>query len=592
MTVEAEESAFEDDLSLPRSGTSSYSSIHRKENFHELRKYKSSGRSYYIAKEIYLTEKTYVKDLEVITVSFRNAVEKDNTLSERSMKLLFDNIDPLYDFHCSLLAELEERIHNWENGSITESSRDSVQKIGDIMHRNMRQMKMYARYILKHQDIILALEAETKRSKKFEEVYKEFELSKVCYLSLNSFFLKPVQRFFYYKNMLSKLSKEYSHDHPDAIDTKVAYEEITEACKQIETTTANLENLHKVVELQRDLVGVEDLVHPQRVFIREGCLHKICRKGPQPRMFFLFSDLLLFTSQGVTATSQFRARAQIPLRLLKVEEGGVELHGLYSFTLSGGSDTTPFVVAANSPEEKYKWMEDIQNSINRELKKSKCGVCHSNKSEFMLYVGQENSNMCMNCNADMERLAAKPPNERLEYWQSIHPPPPVLKRSTADADSDDEGSYSLQEYYSSLDRRHAHARTISTRRVCWHRNASISMKEYTLSLQNCISGELLRKYKNTSKWQKLWVVFTNFCLYFFKNYEEETPVASLPLIGYTISKATENEDEYVFKLQFKTHTYQFRALTEYSFERWCEVLSLAMKNNSLKPTRRMPAGLS
>lgn len=36
---------------------------------------------------------------------------------------------------------------------------------------------------------------------------------------------------------------------------------------------------------------------------------------------------------------------------------------------------------------------------------------------------------------------------------------------------------------SSLDKRHAHTHTMSTRRVCWHRNTSISMTEHSLSVR-------------------------------------------------------------------------------------------------------------
>ena len=36
---------------------------------------------------------------------------------------------------------------------------------------------------------------------------------------------------------------------------------------------------------------------------------------------------------------------------------------------------------------------------------------------------------------------------------------------------------------SSLDKRHAHTHTMSTRRVCWHRNTSISMIEHSLSVR-------------------------------------------------------------------------------------------------------------
>ena len=38
-------------------------------------------------------------------------------------------------------------------------------------------------------------------------------------------------------------------------------------------------------------------------------------------------------------------------------------------------------------------------------------------------------------------------------------------------------------------------------------------------LQNQLSGYLLRKFKNSNGWQKLWVVFTNFCLFFYKTFQ-------------------------------------------------------------------------
>jgi len=294
-------------------------------------------------------------------------------------------------------------------------------------------------------------------------------------------------------------------------------------------------------------------------------------------MFFLLSDILLYTSQGLTPTNQFRARAQCPLRITKVEDGGVELHGLYAFTVSGQHRS--FVVAASSPEEKSKWMEDLTHAIESATKESNCPNCEVNKTELMLYVGQDTAYLCDTCTDEVKQLETMPPDSRLAHWQARFPPPPTIKKTTADLDSDDEAGEYPADNFSSLDRRHASAKTISTRRVCWHRNTSISMSEYIISIQNSISGELLRRYKNTSKWQKLWVVFTNFCMFFFKSHEDEAPLASLPLIGYSISKPSESEchDEFAFKLQFKTHVYFFKTENEYTYERWTEVISSATK---------------
>lgn len=37
----------------------------------------------------------------------------------------------------------------------------------------------------------------------------------------------------------------------------------------------------------------------------------------------------------------------------------------------------------------------------------------------------------------------------------------------------------------SLDKRHACSRTMSTRRVCWHRNTSVSTVEYSIAVRVC-----------------------------------------------------------------------------------------------------------
>ena len=54
------------------------------------------------------------------------------------------------------------------------------------------------------------------------------------------------------------------------------------------------ENFVKLVELQRDLVGIDNVVCLNREFIREGCLQKLSRKGFQQRMFFLVSNFFYY----------------------------------------------------------------------------------------------------------------------------------------------------------------------------------------------------------------------------------------------------------------------------------------------------------
>uniref|UniRef100_A0A7N9AZ83 FERM, ARHGEF and pleckstrin domain-containing protein 2 n=1 Tax=Mastacembelus armatus TaxID=205130 RepID=A0A7N9AZ83_9TELE len=479
-----------------------------------------TDKAYFIAKEILTTERTYLKDLEVITVWFRSAVIKDNAMPEGLMTLLFSNIDPIYEFHRGFLKELDQRLALWEGRSNAHVKGD-YQRIGDVMLRNMCALKEFTSYLQKHDEVLTELEKATKRLKKLETVYKEFELQKVCYLPLNTFLLKPIQRLMHYKLILERLCKHYSPAHRDHDDCKEALKEVAEIATQLQSSLIRLENFQKLTELQRDLIGIENLTAPGREFIREGCLFKLTKKGLQQRMFFLFSDMLLYTSKGVTATNQFKVHGQLPLYGMIIEESENEWSVPHCFTIYSAQRT--IVVAASSKVEMGKWIEDLNMAIDL-AKKS-----------------QEKS------------------------------------RSSDEVSLEQESEDDMNSSRTSLEKQ-THHRANTTMHVCWHRNTSVSMSDHSLAVENQLSGYLLRKFKNSNGWQKLWVVFTNFCLFFYKTHQDDFPLASLPLLGYTVSTPEESDSihkEYVFKLQFKSHVYFFRAESEYTFERWMEVIKSA-----------------
>ena len=120
------------------------------------------------------------------------------------------------------------------------------------------------------------------------------------------------------------------------------------------------------------------------------------------------------------------------------------------------------------------------------------------------------------------------------------------------------------------DSRPSGQRSNSSVHVCWHRATSVAIMDHQRALENQLSGYLLRKFKNSNGWQKLWVVFTNFCLYFYKTFQDDFPLASLPLLGYSVDVPCQGDDiskDYVFKLQFKNHVYFFRAESQFTFDR-------------------------
>ena len=78
----------------------------------------------------------------------------------------------------------------------------------------------FTSYFQRHDEVLTELEKATKRFKKLETVYKEFELQKVCYLPLNAFLLKPIQRLVHYRLLLSRLCGHYDPGHHDYADCR------------------------------------------------------------------------------------------------------------------------------------------------------------------------------------------------------------------------------------------------------------------------------------------------------------------------------------------------------------------------------------
>ncbi|XP_001142635.2 FERM, ARHGEF and pleckstrin domain-containing protein 1 isoform X1 [Pan troglodytes] len=495
-----------------------------------------TDKAYFIAKEVSITERTYLKDLEVITSWFQSTVSKEDAMPEALKSLIFPNFEPLHKFHTNFLKEIEQRLALWE-GRSNAQIRD-YQRIGDVMLKNIQGMKHLAAHLWKHSEALEALENGIKSSRRLENFCRDFELQKVCYLPLNTFLLRPLHRLMHYKQVLERLCKHHPPSHADFRDCRAALAEITEMVAQLHGTMIKMENFQKLHELKKDLIGIDNLVVPGREFIRLGSLSKLSGKGLQQRMFFLFNDVLLYTSRGLTASNQFKVHGQLPLYGMTIEDSEDEWGVPHCLTLRGQRQS--IIVAASSRSEMEKWVEDIQMAIDLAEKSS------SPAPEF---------------------LASSPPDNKSPD-----------EATAADQESEDDLSASR----TSLERQAPH-RGNTMVHVCWHRNTSVSMVDFSIAVENQLSGNLLRKFKNSNGWQKLWVVFTNFCLFFYKSHQDNHPLASLPLLGYSLTIPSESENiqkDYVFKLHFKSHVYYFRAESEYTFERWMEVIRSATSSAS------------
>uniref|UniRef100_A0AAR2J639 FERM, ARHGEF and pleckstrin domain-containing protein 1 n=1 Tax=Pygocentrus nattereri TaxID=42514 RepID=A0AAR2J639_PYGNA len=478
-------------------------------------------------------------DLETDGASYQYVLDKEESTPESLQNLLKSSFEPLHSYHLDFLKELEQRLALWEGRSNAHIKGD-YQRIGDVMLKNTQGLKALTAQLQKHSECVSELEKACRASRRLENVCRDFELQKVCYVPLNVFILRPLHRLLHYKQILERLCKHYPATHPDFRDCRAALADVSELEALLHSSMLKTDNYQRLLELQKDLIGVDNLATPTREFIRLGCLSKLSGKGLQQRMFFLFSDVLLYTSRGITSSNQFKVHGQLPLRGMTIRESEEEWGVPHCFTLV--TQRQSVVVAASSVSEMEKWMEDLKMAVDL--------AEDSNGPSASLLT---NSN------------DVKSPGE----WAS-----------EVESEDDLGGSRTSLERHGNSS---AHHRGNTTVHVCWHRNTSVSMLDFSIATENQLSGNLLRKFKNSNGWQKLWVVFTNFSLFFYKTHQDEYPLASLPLLGYSVTVPAESENihkDYVFKLHFKSHIYYFRSESEYSFERWMEVIRSATISSS------------
>ncbi|GIY18782.1 FERM, ARHGEF and pleckstrin domain-containing protein 2 [Caerostris extrusa] len=230
-------------------------------------------------------------------------------------------------------------------------------------------------------------------------------------------------------------------------------------------------------------------------------------------MFFLFSDVILYTVRVHDGQLRFKVQGKLPTPGLKVEETQ-PMHGInHCFSLCASQKH--IVIGAPSAQEHTKWLQDLHRC-------TKGRPPHNSSSHSLNEESYESSD-----EIEDEKVGSHHVNT------SVH--------------------------------------------ICWHRNISISCNDLLVSMKHSLSGYLLRKFKNSSGWQKVWVVLANLCLFFYRSYLDESPLASLPLAGYKIMHTVNGDlvsGDCIFKLVFKNHEYFFTVENKHIFERWMEAISM------------------
>ncbi|XP_037837000.1 rho guanine nucleotide exchange factor 39 isoform X3 [Kryptolebias marmoratus] len=263
------------------------------------------------ARELVQTEQRYCQQLELVTTFFVEILKAKGTLKQDIREGIFSSIKDIHSANQSLLVHLE-------NGYLVKG-----------LEQFCSHLHFYNKYVDNIYNAKKVLEIQLKRNKAFrrfkklQEARPEFNNQK-----LEDLLRMPIQRIKQYEHFLQDLAGNTSPESPE-------FEQLS-----------------------------------SRWYIREGWLKIVPPKGTEakPRMFFLFSDMLLqakrLSSLHPTSGDKFSGQHAYPLQDAAVEK-------VFGHTRSQGgllSLTFPrakLLLMSNNQQDLNDWYQCLSSAIRK-----------------------------------------------------------------------------------------------------------------------------------------------------------------------------------------------------------------------------------
>ncbi|XP_052802295.1 rho guanine nucleotide exchange factor 39-like isoform X2 [Mya arenaria] len=233
-------------------------------------------------------------------------------------------------------------------------------------------LKLYSMYANNHQQASNTLQENLQKNEKFATfVAEQEERPEVNGLKLGALLITPVQRIPRYKLLLEDLLENTSPEHHDYLHLKEAAKQVGEIALHINEHVRQHENFQKMLLIQNSFdSSAPKILAPGREYLKEGKLNKISRRGgkSQERMFFLFSDLMLYGKPKLldSGSSSYSCCCLLPLRHCSVERvlGTVQsADGGGMFRINCKDES--LLLYCLDPEEAKVWVETIEAAIRK-----------------------------------------------------------------------------------------------------------------------------------------------------------------------------------------------------------------------------------
>lgn len=220
-----------------------------------------------VAFEILETEKTYVKNLEIVNRVFLQplrqlSVASDPLITPEDLSKIFANLEIILSVHAQLLASLQDRMSKWSRS----------QQIGDIFVTWAPYLKFYTQYVGNYNTALATLAECKKKDEGVEAFFKDCsDNPETAGKYFGDYQIMPVQRIPRYEMLIKELFKYTHKTHPDYANLENALSKIQAVASKINESKRVAENLAKLLSIQGLFAGkYDDLVQPYRNFLREG----------------------------------------------------------------------------------------------------------------------------------------------------------------------------------------------------------------------------------------------------------------------------------------------------------------------------------
>uniref|UniRef100_A0A672Q2L2 FYVE, RhoGEF and PH domain-containing protein 6-like n=1 Tax=Sinocyclocheilus grahami TaxID=75366 RepID=A0A672Q2L2_SINGR len=522
----------------------------------------------HIAMEIKSSEKVYVlkKTSPFLCQDFRDAVAKATRASgkplveEKVLNQILYYLPQLYELNKDLLKELEERVAHWSDH----------QRLADIFVQKGPYLKMYSTYIREFDRNVALLDEQCRKNPPFANVVRQFEVGVcvrvhlVCIITINNNDYRRKQK-------------------------RTALSVVKEVANHANDIMKQGDNFQKLMQVQYSLNGHHEIVQPGRVFLKEGTLMKLSRKVMQPRMFFLFNDILLYTTP--VQSGQYKVNSMLSLAGMKVSKPTQEA---YQNELNIESVERSFILSANSATERDEWLEAITKAIDDYTRKkisffssrSQEGISDDGLplgSKAPIWIPDLRTTMCMICTCEFTltwrrhhcracgKVVCQACSSNKYYLE-------YLKNQLARVcdhcyiklqHKGDQSSVSV----SPSGRSSSFAFSRKQKKI------PSALKEVSANTENSsMSGYLQRSKGQKKPWKRLWFVIKNKVLYTYAASEDVAALESQPLLGFFLrEEKTGPAQKMQFKLYHKnTLHYIFRAEDIPTAQRWIEAFQEAM----------------